>query len=182
MPLRRKLTPAALPVLTTISWLARMEVCAGAMRVSSATGLASATMEIQAVFSARMSRVKVLGGFAEAGGLVFTLGGVAVAGDGFAEGLLVAEPVVDAAEDAGLEDGDAAGRVGDGPDSVVGAETVPGESVPAGFAPAGSVPTGSVPGFVPTDRVPAGEAFPTVREAVDPEGCVGEGVGVGAGG
>ena len=168
MPLRRKLTPAALPVLTTISWLARMEVCAGAMRVSSATGLASATMEIQAVFSARMSRVKVLGGFTEAGGLGFTLGRVAVAGDGFAEGLLVAEAVVDVAEDAGLEDGDAAGRVGDGPDSVVGAETVPGESVPAGFAP--------------TDRVPAGEAFPTVREAVDPEGCVGEGVGVGAGG
>ncbi len=168
MPLRRKLTPAALPVLTTISWLARMEVCAGAMRVSSATGLASATMEIQAVFSARMSKVKVLGGFTEAVGLVFTLGGVAVAGDGFAEGLLVAEPVVDAAEDAGLEDGDAAGRVGDGPDSVVGAETVPGESVPAGFAP--------------IDRVPAGEALPTLREAVDPEGCVGEGVGVGASG
>src|SRR5258708_7585852 len=155
-----------------------MDVGAGAMRVSSATGLASATMEIQAVFWARMSRVKVPGGFTEAGGLVFTLGGVAVAGDGFTEGLLVAEAVVDAAEDDGLDDGDAAGRVGDGPDSVVGAETVPGESVPAGFVATGSVPTGSVP----TDRVPAGEAFPTVREAADPEGCVGEGAGVGAGG
>ena len=116
MPLRRKLTPAALPVLTTISWLARMDVCAGAMRVSSATGLASATMEIQAVFSARMSRVKVLGGFTEAGRLVFTPGAVALAGDGVAESLLVAEPVVDAAGDAGLDGGDAAGRVGDGPD------------------------------------------------------------------
>jgi len=140
-------------------------------------------MEIQAVFSARMSRVKVLGGFREAVGLGFTLGGVAVAGDGFAEGLLVAEPVVEAAEDAGLDDGDAAGRVGDGPDSVVGAETVPGESVPAGFVPAGFVPAGFVPtGSVPTDRVPAGEAFPTVREAGDAESCVGDGVGVGAGG
>ena len=152
------------------------------MRVSSATGLASATMEIQAVFSARMSRVKVLRGFTEAVGLGFTLGGVAVAGDGFAEGLLVAEAVVDAAEDAGLEDGDAAGRVGDGPDSVVGAETVPGESVPTGFVATGSVPDFVTAGLVPTDRVPAGEAFPTVREVVDAEGCVGEGVGVGAGG
>src|SRR5258708_15880333 len=112
-----------------------MDVCAGAMRVSSATGLASATMEIQAVFSARMSKVKVLGGFTEAGGLVFTLGGVAVAGDGFADGLLVAEAVVDVAEDAGLEDGDAAGRVGDGPEGGCGAETVPGRRFPAGFFP-----------------------------------------------
>src|SRR5258708_28613257 len=87
-----------------------MDVCAGAMSVSSATGLASATMEIQAVFSARMSRVKVVGRFTEAGGLVLTLGGVAVAGDGFAEGLLVAEAGGDAAGGGRLGKWGAAGH------------------------------------------------------------------------
>lgn len=64
MPFSRKLTPAAFPVFTTISRVARTEVCAGAMRVSCATGLPSAMREIQVLSSARISRVKVLGGFA----------------------------------------------------------------------------------------------------------------------
>lgn len=34
LPFQRKVTPAALPTLATISWLARMEVWAGAMSVS----------------------------------------------------------------------------------------------------------------------------------------------------
>src|ERR1700692_3223127 len=47
LPLRAKLRPAALPVFTTISFVARTDVPAGAMRVSVATGLPSAMIEIQ---------------------------------------------------------------------------------------------------------------------------------------
>ena len=43
------------------SALARTEVCAGAIRVSWATGLPSAVIETQVVFSARISSVNVLG-------------------------------------------------------------------------------------------------------------------------
>jgi hypothetical protein len=66
LPFSWKLTPAAFPALMTISAVARTEVWAGAMRVSAATGLPSAVIEIQVVFSARISRVKVLGGRAAA--------------------------------------------------------------------------------------------------------------------
>ena len=141
------------------------------MRVSSATGLPSATIEIQVVFSARMSRVKVRGGSAAAGG-VLVLAGVAVvvAAGGLATGLLVAEPVGDAVGDAPapdepgpdaaiLEDGGAPGRVGVGLDDVVPAEIVPGDSTPA-------------------DSVPAGDGFPTVSEAAEPDVCVGVVAGV----
>jgi len=51
--------PAALPVLTVISWLARTEVWAGAINVSVAMGCPSAEMETQVVCAARMSRVNV---------------------------------------------------------------------------------------------------------------------------
>src|SRR5271170_6280544 len=57
-PFQRKLTPAALPVFTTISRLARTEVCAGAMRVSSLTAWPSARTEIQEFSEARMIRVR----------------------------------------------------------------------------------------------------------------------------
>jgi len=63
LPLREKLRPAALPVLTTISFVARTEVPAGAIRVSVATGLPSAVIEIQEVSVARMTRVNVGSGF-----------------------------------------------------------------------------------------------------------------------
>jgi hypothetical protein len=52
--------------LTTISWVARTEVCAGAMRVSRGAGLPSIIRETQVVSSARISRLKVAGGFAAA--------------------------------------------------------------------------------------------------------------------
>ena len=166
MPLRTKLTPAALPVLTTISWLARMEVCAGAMRVSSATGLASATMEIQVVFSARMSRVKV--GCFTAAAEVFASGGLAVAAGWFAAGLFAPEPVADAVADAVvLEDGDPLGRVGAGLSEGVSAETVPEDIVSVGV--------------VPIDKVPWEEGFPVVSELGDAAREVDVGAGTGSG-
>ena len=172
MPLRTKLTPAALPVLTTISWLARMEVCAGAMRVSSATGLASATMEIQVVFSARMSRVKVGGGFTAAAE-VFASGGLAVVAGWFAAGLFAPEPVADAGGDeVVLEDGDALGGVGAGLSEGVSAEGVSAETVPEDIVSVG---------VVPTDKVPGEDGFPVVSELGDAAREVDVGAGTGSG-
>lgn len=54
---------AALPVLTTISRVARTEVTAGAMRVSLASGSPSAVTETQEVWAARMNRVNGGGDF-----------------------------------------------------------------------------------------------------------------------
>lgn len=61
--MREKLRAPALRVLTTISWVARTLVWAGAMRVSWATGWPSAVMETQDVLEAWMSRVKAGMGF-----------------------------------------------------------------------------------------------------------------------
>lgn len=115
MPFRRKLMPAAFPVFTTISWAARTEVWAGAIRVSWATSLPSAVRETQVVFSARTCKVKVLGGFAAASGAATgatagdaasLAGGLGPGWGGLAGGLLT-----EAAEDvAGVAAGDAAGE------------------------------------------------------------------------
>ncbi len=59
LPFQRKVTPAALPTLATISRLARTEVWAGAMRVSWLTFWPSARTEIQDVSVARITRVSV---------------------------------------------------------------------------------------------------------------------------
>ncbi len=58
-PFQRKVTPAALPMRATISWLARMEAWAGAMRVSWLTVWPSARTEIQEVSVARITSEKV---------------------------------------------------------------------------------------------------------------------------
>src|SRR5579864_9254582 len=58
-PFQRKVTPAALPILATISRLARMEAWAGAMRVSWLTCCPSAWTEIQDVSEARITSVKL---------------------------------------------------------------------------------------------------------------------------
>src|ERR1700719_4563328 len=55
LPFQRKVTPAALPILATISWLARTEACAGAIRVSRLTVWPSAMREIQEVSLARIT-------------------------------------------------------------------------------------------------------------------------------
>src|ERR1700686_2188108 len=55
LPFQRKVTPAALPILATISWLARTEAWAGAMRVSRLTVWPSAMREIQEVSLARIT-------------------------------------------------------------------------------------------------------------------------------
>lgn len=110
MPFSRKLTPAAFPAFTTISRLARTEVCAGAISVSLATtGLPSAVRETQVVSSARISRVKVRGGF---GAVLWVVGGFAsgwladvvedAAGPAVGE---LAEPEGWVAVDAGVESG-----------------------------------------------------------------------------
>src|SRR5271168_819972 len=103
--------PAAFPVLTTTSRVARTEVCAGAIKVSWATGWPSAWIATQEVFSARISTVKVLGGFAwavllaigvAAGLLAGLVEGSVAAVEGFAAGLLALPPavLVDAFADA----------------------------------------------------------------------------------
>ena len=140
--------PAAFPALTTTSPVARTEVCAGAIRVSWATGLPSAVIETQLVSSARMSRRKLLGGFAAAAEAV-PPASVGLARGAFGEGA-GAEPRdsawVGAVGDA-FEGGGGTGRViealvaGEGVDAV---EIVPGENFP-------------------DDNVFAGDAFATVR-------------------
>lgn len=53
--------PAAFPVLTTTSRVARTDVLAGAIRVSRATGWPSAMIEIQEVWVARITTVNLEG-------------------------------------------------------------------------------------------------------------------------
>ena len=108
MPFSRKLTPAALPVFTTISRLARTEEWAGAIKVSAATGLPSAMMETHAVLSARISRVTVGGGFAAAEAAVGAAGREEAGGA--ASGGVV-EARVAAAAGMAAADGFAADRV-----------------------------------------------------------------------
>jgi hypothetical protein len=105
LPFSSKLMPAAFPVLTTTCPLARTEVCAGAIRVSWATGLPSAVIETQLVSSARISTLKVLVGAAGAVEAV-TSSAVGLAGDEFAGGVVavLAAESVDVAE-GGLADG-----------------------------------------------------------------------------
>jgi hypothetical protein len=124
-----KLTPAAFPAFTTISPVARIEVWAGAMRVSWATGLPSAVIETQVVLSARIIREKVAGGFAAAeavrfvneGLALFVAGVVEFAGDA-AVGAAFREGWAGALET--VIEGLAAGEV------LAAAEIVPGESFP----------------------------------------------------
>lgn len=126
MPFSTKLMPAALPAFTTISWAARTAVCAGAIRVSWATGLPSAVRETHVVSSARMSSVKVLGGFAVAARVVALADGRLASGP--VAGLR-AEPAVDAVGDAAVDAGSMWG-------GVVAAEIVRDD-----------FPTGGVPAF-----------------------------------
>ena len=97
--------PAAFPVLTTTCPLARTEVCAGAIRVSWATGLPSAVIETQLVSSARISTLKVLVGAAGAVEAVAS-SVVELAGDGFAGAVVagLAAESVEVVADGGLAD------------------------------------------------------------------------------
>src|SRR5271169_7010555 len=70
-PFQRKVTPAALPILATISRVARTEVCAGAMRVSWLTVWPSARTEIQEVSVARITSVSEGADLAGGGGFDF---------------------------------------------------------------------------------------------------------------
>ena len=70
-PFQRKVTPAALPILATISRLARMEVWAGAIKVSWLTVWPSARTEIQEVSVARITSVRVAVAFSDGGGFAF---------------------------------------------------------------------------------------------------------------
>src|ERR1039457_5352006 len=65
---QRKETPAALPILATISRVARTEAWAEAMSVSWLTVWPSARTEIQEVSVARITKVRGAVGFAEGGG------------------------------------------------------------------------------------------------------------------
>lgn len=142
MPFSRKLMPPAFLVFTTISRVARAEVCAGAIRVSSATSLPSAERETQAVFSARICTVKVLGGFSAASGaaarvVAWITGGLA-SGWGRLAGSLFAETVEDAVGNSArriwFADEADAGGVGGGvlAGAAVVAETVAGDGGAAG--------------------------------------------------
>ena len=95
--------PAAFPALTTTCPLARTEVCAGAIRVSWATGLPSAVIETQLVSSARISTLKVLAG---AGAAAVTSSAVGLAEDEFAAAAvaLVAADSVEIIAEEGLAD------------------------------------------------------------------------------
>lgn len=96
--------PAAFPALTTTCPLARTEVCAGAIRVSWATGLPSAVIETQLVSSARISTLKVLAG--AAGAAAVTSSAVGLAEDEFAGAAvaLVAADSVEIIAEEGLAD------------------------------------------------------------------------------
>jgi len=171
LPFSRKLTPAALPALTTTSRVARTEVCAGAISVSSATGLPSAVIETQLVFSARISRVTVIGAFAGAAGAVFfASAGLATGAGVFAAGLLAA-PVLDGVADA---EGSAGARedAGTGGPGRVGALVVA-----AGLAAREIVPADDVPAA----SVPACEVCPALSEAGESGGCVDPDTGAEAG-
>jgi len=100
LPFSRKLRPAAFPVFTTISWVARTEVCAGAISVSlETTGSPSAMSETQVVSSARICKVKVMGGFAAAVRAAACGAGCSVFDWGASAAGLLAEPA-DVTEDA----------------------------------------------------------------------------------
>src|SRR5450432_2975717 len=71
LPFQRKLMPAALPVFTVISRVARTEVWAGAMRVSWVTSWPSTRTEIQEFSEARMIRVSGAGDAESAGATAF---------------------------------------------------------------------------------------------------------------
>ncbi len=161
MPFSWKLIPAAFPTLTMTSPLARTEVCAGAMRVSWVTGLPSATMETQVVFSARISRVKAAGGAAAAAIVCWATAGV-MPGE-FAMGLFE-ELVVASRDDAG----DGVPRDGEG---FLTAGAVGGALIEVGCAaPAEMVAVERVP----ADRGAEGDCFPicSAGELVEADGCV----------
>ena len=122
--------PAAFPVFTTTSWVARTEVWAGAIRVSLATtGLPSAVRVIQVVSSARICRVKLVGGLAVAARAADGAGGLASGWGTLAAGL-AAEPAADVAGDT--EFGAGAGFVFGGVAAgMVGVAAVFGDMVPA---------------------------------------------------
>lgn len=89
MPFNSKLMPAAFPALTMTCPVARTEACAGAIRVSWATGLPSAVMETQLVSSARISTLKVLGEATGAAGAVLS-SAARLTGDEFVGGVVAA--------------------------------------------------------------------------------------------
>jgi hypothetical protein len=126
-----------------------MEVCAGAMRVSSATGLASATIETQVVFSARIIKVKVGGGFTAT---AFAGGGLERA-EALGTDVEAGEFVAVEVDGIVFEDGVAVGRVGIGRGEGFSATAVPEDNISADLFPADSVPEDE-------------EAFPIVSELV----------------
>src|ERR1700693_1634703 len=128
-PFSKKLMPAAFPAFTTISRVARTEVCAGAMRFSWATGLPSAMRESQVLSSERISRVNVAGGFAAGAEAVGLAAGRLASGE--VEGLL-AESVADAAAE-----GAGCGWVGGGVVEMGAGEDLSAGRVPAVAADAG---------------------------------------------
>jgi hypothetical protein len=161
LPFSRKLIPAAFPALTTISRVARTEVCAGAIRVSWVMGLPSTVSEIHVVFSARINKVKMMCGFGAATGVAALMAG----------GLMFRRTLVgsssgdvssDAADDA------ARGRAGAVAGGVV------------EFASGAAAAT--LGDDVPDGGVAAGDAGPALSELVEPEGWVAGGVGAEVGG
>ena len=164
MPLSRKLTPAALPAFTTISRVARTEVCAGAMRFSSATGLPSARIEIHVFSSARTSRVKV--------GVVVAMVGALVFAGGLLAGRLAA---VDDVGDGVASDSEGGGVLleSGAPVEMVADASCPDDKVPKGAAG----PTFSESLF--SESVFSESAFTGTPEA---GGCVAGDFGAEAGG
>ena len=126
MPFSWKLMPAAFPAFTTTSPAARTEVCAGAIRVSSATGLPSATIETQLVSSARISRVKVGVGLAAAEAVLWEARGLP--GDRFTVGF---EPDSACGADGGVafKEGAGAGDRGEIFDTLAVSDAVVGAGV-----------------------------------------------------
>ena len=145
--------PAALPARTTISRVARTEVCAGAIRVSRSRGWPSATTETQEGSVARISRLNVGGALATgAGAEDLATGALSSESPEFAAGLFV-----DDGRDGGAWEGlsaVASARVG----------AVLGTGVPAAV------------------RFPVESALPAVSEAEDAEGWARAGAGAGPGG
>src|SRR5579872_1867817 len=86
-----KLTPAALLAFTRISFVARTEVAAGAMRFSCATGWPSAVMATEEFSEARMIRVKGGSGLGfegcARGGMILVTSDDVSAGAGFSDEL-----------------------------------------------------------------------------------------------
>jgi len=174
--LRRKLMAEALPARTTISRLARMEVCAGAMRVSRRRGWPSAMTEIQEVSAARISRVNV-GGAAAMGARAadLAMGGLSPGrsllgealvgrsflGRSFLDRSWLSGPWLSRAwsESREVAEGWLEDEVRDG----AGGE---------GFSGVDGARVGALLGLgvVATTRVPVGSAWPTASEVEGPEG------------